>query len=108
MPQLMAEGKTQDEIRHALEMLVRAYDTCISCSTHLVKVEFKIGLAGKPHPFDRLRAGSERSRTLHWRVPARRDPCHPLLIEPLGHCVTLLFRFPVLFAVAEGAERPGH
>ena len=41
IPQLMAEGKTQDEVRHALEMLVRAYDPCISCSTHLVKVEFK-------------------------------------------------------------------
>jgi len=41
VPQLMEEGKSQDEIRHALEMLVRAYDPCISCSTHLVTVEFK-------------------------------------------------------------------
>jgi len=40
IPQLMAEGKSQDEIRHALEMLVRAYDPCISCSAHLVEVEF--------------------------------------------------------------------
>lgn len=30
----------QDEIAMALEMLVRAYDPCISCSTHLLKVEF--------------------------------------------------------------------
>jgi coenzyme F420-reducing hydrogenase alpha subunit len=41
VPQLMKEGKSQDEIRHALEMLVRAYDPCISCSTHLVEVEFR-------------------------------------------------------------------
>ncbi|HUU10981.1 MAG TPA: Ni/Fe hydrogenase subunit alpha [Phycisphaerae bacterium] len=40
IPQLMQEGKTQQEITHALEMLVRAYDPCISCSTHLVKVVF--------------------------------------------------------------------
>jgi len=41
IPQLMNEGRTQAEITHLLEMLVRAYDPCISCSTHLVKVEFK-------------------------------------------------------------------
>ncbi|HUX00335.1 MAG TPA: Ni/Fe hydrogenase subunit alpha [Phycisphaerae bacterium] len=41
VPQLMKEGKSQDEVRHGLEMLVRAYDPCISCSTHLVEVEFK-------------------------------------------------------------------
>jgi len=33
--------KPQDEIRQAMEMLVRAYDPCISCSTHLLEVEFK-------------------------------------------------------------------
>ncbi len=27
-------GRPQDEIRHALEMLVRAYDPCISCAVH--------------------------------------------------------------------------
>jgi len=27
-------GKPQEEIRLMLEMLVRAYDPCISCSTH--------------------------------------------------------------------------
>jgi coenzyme F420-reducing hydrogenase alpha subunit len=32
VPRLL--GKPQDEIRLALEMLVRAYDPCISCSTH--------------------------------------------------------------------------
>jgi sulfhydrogenase subunit alpha len=32
--------RPQDEIRLSLEMLVRAYDPCISCSTHLLKVEF--------------------------------------------------------------------
>jgi sulfhydrogenase subunit alpha len=33
--------KTEKEIELALEMLVRAYDPCISCSTHYVKVHFK-------------------------------------------------------------------
>lgn len=32
--------KEQDEIRLALEMLVRSYDPCISCSTHYLDVEF--------------------------------------------------------------------
>lgn len=36
IPQLMAAGKTADEIRHVLECLVRAYDPCISCSVHLI------------------------------------------------------------------------
>jgi sulfhydrogenase subunit alpha len=30
----------QDKIQHTLEMLVRAYDPCISCSAHLLNVEF--------------------------------------------------------------------
>ena len=38
LPQIM--DRPQDEIRLSLEMLVRAYDPCISCSTHLLKVEF--------------------------------------------------------------------
>ena len=33
--------KPQDEIQQTLEMLVRAYDPCVSCSTHLLKVTFK-------------------------------------------------------------------
>jgi sulfhydrogenase subunit alpha len=31
----------EDKIRLTLEMLVRAYDPCISCSTHLLEVSFK-------------------------------------------------------------------
>ncbi len=38
LPQIM--DKTQNEIELNLEMLVRAYDPCISCSTHYVKVYF--------------------------------------------------------------------
>ncbi len=38
LPQILDE--TQDEIRLKLEMLVRAYDPCISCSTHLLHVRF--------------------------------------------------------------------
>ncbi|AUX10043.1 coenzyme F420-reducing hydrogenase, alpha subunit [Halalkaliarchaeum desulfuricum] len=30
----------QDQIQHTLEMLVRAYDPCISCSTHYLDIEF--------------------------------------------------------------------
>jgi coenzyme F420-reducing hydrogenase alpha subunit len=33
--------RPQEEIRLLLEMLVRAYDPCISCSTHLLQVEFR-------------------------------------------------------------------
>lgn len=32
--------RTQEEITLALEMLVRAYDPCISCSTHMLDVKF--------------------------------------------------------------------
>ncbi len=34
-------NKPQDEIQHTLEMLVRAYDPCVSCSTHLLNVKVK-------------------------------------------------------------------
>ena len=34
-------GKPKDEIELTLEMLVRAYDPCISCSTHYLNVRFK-------------------------------------------------------------------
>jgi len=34
-------NRPEDEIRLTLEMLVRAYDPCISCSAHLLKVNFK-------------------------------------------------------------------
>jgi coenzyme F420-reducing hydrogenase alpha subunit len=33
--------KSKDEVRLTLEMLVRAYDPCISCSTHYLDVKFK-------------------------------------------------------------------
>jgi len=33
-------GKSKEEITLAMEMLVRSYDPCISCSTHLLRVEF--------------------------------------------------------------------
>ncbi|MDD5502036.1 MAG: Ni/Fe hydrogenase subunit alpha [Candidatus Thermoplasmatota archaeon] len=39
LPQLM--DKTREEICHAAEMTVRAYDPCISCATHFLEVEFK-------------------------------------------------------------------
>jgi sulfhydrogenase subunit alpha len=32
--------KGQDDLRQYMEMLVRAYDPCISCSTHFLDVEF--------------------------------------------------------------------
>jgi coenzyme F420-reducing hydrogenase alpha subunit len=38
LPQIL--DKTNKEIELNLEMLVRAYDPCISCSTHYVKVHF--------------------------------------------------------------------
>lgn len=38
VPQIM--DRDQDEIRQMLEMLVRAYDPCISCSTHCLDVKF--------------------------------------------------------------------
>ena len=37
-PQII--DRDQDEIRLLLEMLVRSYDPCISCSTHYLNVEF--------------------------------------------------------------------
>lgn len=33
-------GESEDKIEKTLEMLVRAYDPCISCSTHYLDVEF--------------------------------------------------------------------
>jgi coenzyme F420-reducing hydrogenase alpha subunit len=40
LPQLLAGELTEKEMELAFEMLVRAYDPCISCSTHYVDVEF--------------------------------------------------------------------
>jgi sulfhydrogenase subunit alpha len=41
VPKLLAADKNEKAIELNLEMLVRAYDPCISCSTHYLKVEFK-------------------------------------------------------------------
>jgi sulfhydrogenase subunit alpha len=38
VPQIL--DRPQEEITHMMEMLVRAYDPCISCSTHFLTVEF--------------------------------------------------------------------
>ncbi len=40
VPQLLAADRTEPQIAQALEMLVRAYDPCISCSTHYLDIEF--------------------------------------------------------------------
>ncbi len=32
--------KPKDEIKLAMEMLIRAYDPCISCSVHMLNVDF--------------------------------------------------------------------
>jgi len=40
LPWLLAQEKSEDEMRLAFEMLVRAYDPCISCSTHHLDVTF--------------------------------------------------------------------
>lgn len=36
---MLADGKGDDEVRLALEMVARAYDPCISCATHLVTLK---------------------------------------------------------------------
>lgn len=38
VPEIIDE--TKEQITHKLEMLVRAYDPCISCSVHMLNVEF--------------------------------------------------------------------
>ncbi|MBI5622975.1 MAG: Ni/Fe hydrogenase subunit alpha [Elusimicrobia bacterium] len=40
VPELVESGKSEAEMTLALEMLVRAYDPCISCSTHYLDVTF--------------------------------------------------------------------
>lgn len=40
VPELLASSKSEKEIELGLEMLVRAYDPCISCSTHYLTVRF--------------------------------------------------------------------
>ena len=41
LPELVAAKRDEKAIELGLEMLVRAYDPCISCSTHYLTVEFK-------------------------------------------------------------------
>ncbi len=38
VPEIIDEG--EDAVRHKMEMLVRSYDPCISCSTHMLDVRF--------------------------------------------------------------------
>ncbi len=40
VPQLLAAETSEDDMALRLSMLVRAYDPCISCSTHYLDVEF--------------------------------------------------------------------
>jgi coenzyme F420-reducing hydrogenase alpha subunit len=40
VPELVAQDKSEKEMELALEMLVRSYDPCVSCSTHYVDVKF--------------------------------------------------------------------
>ncbi len=41
VPEMLEQGRNQKEMELGLEMLVRAYDPCISCSTHYLDVTFK-------------------------------------------------------------------
>ena len=40
VPELLDQGFAEEEMKKRLEMLVRAYDPCISCSTHFLDVKF--------------------------------------------------------------------
>ena len=40
MPGLLDSGMGKEQITHRLEMLVRAYDPCISCATHFLELEW--------------------------------------------------------------------
>lgn len=40
LPELLRSEMTEQQMELAFEMLVRAYDPCISCSTHYLDVEF--------------------------------------------------------------------
>lgn len=41
VPHLLNNGAERDEIQHKLEMLVRAYDPCISCATHFLDIDWE-------------------------------------------------------------------
>ncbi|TWT41937.1 Periplasmic [NiFeSe] hydrogenase large subunit [Phycisphaerae bacterium RAS1] len=40
VPQMLGQGAEKDQIQQRLEMLVRAYDPCISCATHFLDIEW--------------------------------------------------------------------
>jgi coenzyme F420-reducing hydrogenase alpha subunit len=40
VPELIARDADEKEMGLALEMLVRSYDPCVSCSTHFLDVKF--------------------------------------------------------------------
>ena len=41
VPRLLEQGLSKEEITLKLEMLVRAYDPCISCATHFLEVRLE-------------------------------------------------------------------
>ena len=41
VPWMLGKGMSKEQMTLALEMLVRAYDPCISCSVHFLDVEFR-------------------------------------------------------------------
>jgi sulfhydrogenase subunit alpha len=41
VPWMLAKGMSREQMTLTLEMLVRAYDPCISCSVHFLDVEFR-------------------------------------------------------------------
>jgi sulfhydrogenase subunit alpha len=41
VPWMLSKGMSKDQMTLTLEMLVRAYDPCISCSVHFLDVEFR-------------------------------------------------------------------
>jgi sulfhydrogenase subunit alpha len=41
VPWMIAKGMSREKMTLTLEMLVRAYDPCISCSVHFLRVEFR-------------------------------------------------------------------
>jgi sulfhydrogenase subunit alpha len=41
VPWMIAKGMTKEQMTLTLEMLVRAYDPCISCSVHFLNVKFR-------------------------------------------------------------------
>ncbi|RJP34435.1 MAG: Ni/Fe hydrogenase subunit alpha [Phycisphaerales bacterium] len=41
MPSMLAADMSREQMTHRLEMLVRAYDPCISCATHFLDIEWQ-------------------------------------------------------------------